>query len=302
MRPRRVVTWEELYELAHRLAAKIRKDFAPRFDDVYGVPTGGSVIAVLVAPQLGLPLASAVGPRTLVLDDICDSGRTLGRFPGATTAVLHVRPALVVDMAETDPPTIWVEETGDFVVYPYERQNGAGGEEIITRMIERIGDDPNREGLRGTPARVLRAWTELFAGYTMEVPLTTFEDPCDEMVICKGISYYSFCEHHMLPFFGQAHIGYLPDKRLLGLSKLSRLVEKFSRRLQVQEKLTVQIAAAVQEATGARGVAVVVEGQHFCMMSRGVKQQDSTLTTSAMLGRLRESAPTRAEFMALIGK
>ncbi len=296
MRSRRVVTWEELADLAHRLAAKIRKGFGQRFDDVYGVPTGGSVIAVLVAPQLGLPLASVVGPRTLVIDDIADSGRTLAQFPANTTAVLHARPGMVA------PPTVCVEETADWLVYPYERQDGVGGEEIITRMIERIGDDPNREGLRDTPARVLRAWTELFAGYTMDVKLTTFEDPCDEMVVCRGISFYSHCEHHTLPFFGQVHIGYLPNKRLLGLSKLPRLVEKYARRLQVQEKLTVQIADAVQEATGARGVAVVVEGQHFCMMSRGVKQQDSIMTTSAMLGRLRESAPTRAEFMALIGK
>ena len=177
--------------------------------------------------------------------------------------------------------------------------------EAVTRILSAIGDDPEREGLRDTPVRVIKSWEKLYGGYHLnpaDVLRTVFTDGhCDEMVVLRDIEFYSNCEHHMLPFFGKCHIGYLPDGRVVGLSKLARLVEVFARRLQIQERLTSQIADALQEHLSPKGVMVVMEAQHLCMLARGVEKQESVMVTSAVRGGFKE-ATTRNEFMQLIGR
>jgi GTP cyclohydrolase IA len=178
-------------------------------------------------------------------------------------------------------------------------------EHLVTQLLLGIGEDPEREGLRETPQRVVRSWQELFAGYQQrpEEVLKVFEDgACDEMVVLKNIEFYSVCEHHWLPFWGTIHIGYIPDKRVVGVSKLARLVEIFSRRLQIQERLTTQIAEALFQALRPLGVMVVCQARHFCMTARGIKKQRSQMVTSANCGVFREDEKARHEFLHLIGR
>jgi GTP cyclohydrolase I len=177
-------------------------------------------------------------------------------------------------------------------------------ERLIRDLIKEIGEDPNREGLEKTPARVAKAWEYLTSGYQQNVNdvlnEALFTEEYDEMVVVKDIDLYSVCEHHLLPFFGKCHIAYMPSRRIVGLSKLPRLVEMFARRLQVQERLTTQIAQTLNDVLQPRGVAVVIEALHLCMLMRGVEKQNSKAVTSAMLGAFRDRPETRAEFMELI--
>ena len=170
-----------------------------------------------------------------------------------------------------------------------------------TKILEAIGENPEREGLLKTPSRVAKAYAEILAGYRMNpeelINNALFSVDYDEMVIVKGIEFYSMCEHHMLPFHGVAHVAYIPSGKVIGLSKIPRIVEMYSRRLQVQERMTLQIADFIQEVLKPKGVAVVVEGKHLCMMMRGVKKQEASMTTSHMLGVFREQLPTRMEFL-----
>ncbi|MCC5795171.1 MAG: GTP cyclohydrolase I FolE [Chromatiales bacterium] len=171
-------------------------------------------------------------------------------------------------------------------------------------IIEALGEDPAREGLRDTPARAAKAMQVLTRGYREDLDAlingAVFTSDTDEMVIVRGIELYSLCEHHMLPFIGKCHVAYLPQGRVLGLSKIARIVDHFARRLQIQEVLTRQIATCVNEVIGARGVGVIVEAQHMCMMMRGVEKQNSVMATSCMLGQFRSNLPTREEFLRLV--
>ncbi|MBI2116200.1 MAG: GTP cyclohydrolase I FolE [candidate division NC10 bacterium] len=177
-------------------------------------------------------------------------------------------------------------------------------EQLVKDLLKELGEDPYREGLTKTPERVANAFGYLTSGYGQTVAEVlngaVFTEPYDEMVVVKDIELYSLCEHHLLPFFGKAHIAYLPAGKIVGLSKLARLVDMFARRLQVQERLTTQIAEALQEALQPAGVAVVIEASHFCMMMRGVEKQNSQAITSCMLGAFRDSKATREEFLRLI--
>ena len=177
-------------------------------------------------------------------------------------------------------------------------------ERLIRALIKEIGEDVSREGLERTPERVAKAYDYLTSGYRQKVEdvlnEALFTEEYDEMVVVKDIDFYSLCEHHLLPFFGKCHIAYMPSRKIVGLSKMPRLVEMFSRRLQVQERLTTQIAQTINDVLQPRGVAVVMEALHMCMLMRGVEKQNSKAVTSAMLGAFRENAGTRAEFMELI--
>ena len=177
-------------------------------------------------------------------------------------------------------------------------------EATVRGMLVQLGEDPTREGLARTPLRVAKAMDFLTSGYngSLEdvVNNAIFESDADEMVLVKDVEFYSLCEHHMLPFFGKAHVAYLPNKKIIGLSKIARIVDLYARRLQVQERLTNQIADAIEEVLSPHGVAVVMEGSHFCMMMRGVQKQGSSMVTSAMRGGFRTSPLTRGEFLDLI--
>jgi GTP cyclohydrolase IA len=182
---------------------------------------------------------------------------------------------------------------------------GRGQMEAYYRgLIEAIGEDPDREGLRETPKRAAEALRYFTKGYGQNVETVlnhaVFEEEYDDMVIVRDIEFYSLCEHHLVPFFGRCHVGYLPGGKIIGLSKIARLVEMFSRRLQVQERLTHEIAHALEEAIRPRGVAVVMQARHLCMMMRGVEKQGSQMVTSAVLGAFRERDRTREEFMSLL--
>jgi len=176
-------------------------------------------------------------------------------------------------------------------------------ENIIRRELELIGEDPHREGLLKTPERVAKAMSWLTRGYGMEVADVVgdavFEEQHASMVMVRDIEFYSMCEHHMLPFFGRAHIAYIPDGRIVGLSKLPRIVEVYARRLQVQERLTEQVATAIETVLAPKGVGVVIEASHLCMMMRGVEKQASSTITSALRGAFRDDAKTRDEFLSL---
>jgi GTP cyclohydrolase I len=172
---------------------------------------------------------------------------------------------------------------------------------IIRELIEAVGEDPEREGLKNTPDRVARMYTELLSGYAQEperiVNGALFDINYDEMVLVRDIEFYSLCEHHMLPFIGRAHVAYLPAGKVIGLSKIPRIVDMYARRLQVQERMTRQIADFVQKAVEPHGVAVIVEAMHMCSMMRGVKKHDARMTTSAMHGSFRANPATRQEFL-----
>ncbi len=170
-------------------------------------------------------------------------------------------------------------------------------------ILEGIGEDPQREGLRDTPKRAAKAMVYLTEGYRTDLATivnnAVFESDNDEMVLVRDIELYSLCEHHLLPFIGRCHVAYLPAGKVLGLSKVARITDMFARRLQIQENLTLQIANAVQQVTDAKGVGVIVEAKHMCMMMRGVQKQNSVMTTSVMLGRMRDNSSTRQEFLSL---
>ena len=188
-----------------------------------------------------------------------------------------------------------------------QRPSRAEAEAAVRTLIRWAGDDPNREGLRDTPARVARAYEEFFAGYAQdprEVLARTFSEVegYDEMIVMNDIRFESHCEHHMVPIIGKVHIGYLPKHRVVGISKLARLVEVYAKRLQVQEKMTVQIADTLQEVLQPKGVAVVIEAAHQCMTTRGVHKPGVGLVTSRMVGAFRDDPSTRREFLAVIGR
>jgi GTP cyclohydrolase I len=176
---------------------------------------------------------------------------------------------------------------------------------LTRELLIALGENPDREGLKGTPRRVADAMAFLTSGYRADpvklINGAIFTQETNSMVIVKNIELYSLCEHHMLPFFGRCHIGYVPSGRVFGLSKLARLVDMYARRLQLQERLTEQISQAVMDSIDARGVGVMIEARHLCMMMRGVEKQNSVMVTSSVLGTFRESASTREEFLALIG-
>lgn len=176
--------------------------------------------------------------------------------------------------------------------------------QVYTKLLQELGEDIHREGLKGTPERAAQAMRYLTKGYTESlddiINGALFNSDMSEMVIVKEVEMYSMCEHHLLPFLGKCHVGYLPNGKVIGLSKIARIIDYYARRLQIQERLTDEIAHCIQSITGARGVGVVIEAKHLCMMMRGVEKQNSVMTTSVMLGEMGNNASSRIEFLNLI--
>jgi len=198
-----------------------------------------------------------------------------------------------------------MSESDTEIVLPDTADSGTIAD-LVRRMIAQLGEDPNREGLRRTPERFEKALRYLTSGYRQDpekiLNNAMFSVGYDEMVVVKDIEVYSLCEHHLLPFFGKCHVAYLPNKKVVGLSKIARLVNMYARRLQIQERLTNQIATTIQEQLKPQGVGVIIEARHLCMVMRGVEKQNSAAVTSAMLGAFRDNKQTRDEFLSLVHK
>lgn len=269
---------------------------------VFGVPRGGVPVAYLVYPVLNritrCEIVEQACSANLIVDDIIDSGATKDYYGKAYDT-------LFLALADFVKPKIERRDSGRWVVFPWEQgKEDTSGDDIATRLLQYIGEDVTREGLKETPQRFLKAWKELTSGYGVDPKsvIKSFTDGAeryDEMIVVRDLPFFSICEHHMIPFFGTATIAYIPDKRILGLSKFGRLLEIFSRRLQVQERLTVQIADALQEPLGPKGIGVLIKARHLCMESRGYTRQGHETITSALRGKFMEDAKVRAEFMSL---
>lgn len=254
---------------------------------VWGIPRGGAIVAGLTVP-LGAIVVDDPSDAQVALDDIIDSGSTSQRV--AAEYKLDT-------LALIDKPKEGITE---WVHLPWEEPPKQDIEESVRRIFQWLGEDAHRDGLKETPARVVASWEELYKGYNdkPEQYLKWFCDDTDEMIISKNINFYSFCEHHMLPFFGTVSIGYIPKGYVLGISKMSRIVNTYARRLQIQERLTRQVGELLNPYVN--GIAVHTEAQHFCMMARGVNQQNSTLITNYLTGPFREKPEARAEFLAAV--
>jgi len=254
---------------------------------VYGVPRGGWNIAMLIEHlKLGKQVFS-IEEADIIVDDVIDSGQTRAKFDGKE----FYTPYEKLDNNE------WIE-------FPWEERCEIDAEDTITRMIEHIGEDPKRPGLLETPARVIRSWKELYAGYEQnpeDVLNKLFDSDANQIVLCKDIEFYSTCEHHLIPFFGKAHVGYIPSGKVVGLSKLARLVDVYARRLQIQEQLSNQVADAIEKhVPGCKGIGVVIEAKHLCMCARGVAKQSSYMKTSALRGMILDDSKVRKEFFDLL--
>tara|TARA_R110002020_G_scaffold122026_5_gene277244 strand:- start:2052 stop:2897 length:846 start_codon:yes stop_codon:yes gene_type:complete len=254
---------------------------------VYGIPRGGSVVAGLMRKYGAIPVDSP-SEAEFAIDDIIDSGKTSKDI----MEKYRLRVLALVDKPK--------EQINEWVHFPWETDPDNDISDSVTRCLEFIGEDMQRDGLKETPMRVVKSWRDLYGGYGIDPSehLKWFEDDTDEMIISKDIRFYSTCEHHMLPFFGTVAIGYIPAGKVLGLSKLSRITSAYSRRLQIQEKLTRQIAELL--APFVNGVAVQVKAQHLCMMARGVGQHDSVMVTNKLTGFFFDKPQTRAEFFKAV--
>jgi len=276
---------------------------------VYGIPRGGVSVAYLLSKYTGILLAETPNDADIFVDDISDSGDTAREW-----TLRHGKPVIaLVDRSQRDSPYNGKAAKdlldAGWLVFPWESsdEKDEGIEGNIKRLLQYIGENPERGGLLETPHRVAKAWEHWTSGYRKDPAsiLKVFEDGadgCDEMVLVKDIPFYTHCEHHMAPFFGTASVAYIPNNAIVGLSKISRVVDMFARRLQVQERLTNQIADALADNLHPKGVGVVIKARHLCMESRGICQQGHQTVTSALRGVLKDKPEARAEFMALINK
>lgn len=296
------VLYKQLRELSILLGEEI-KNSGKTYGSVFGVPSGGLLPACWIAQVLNLPLVEEPQEDTLIVDDIKDSGKTLSRFQLNDHAVIYWK-----QRPNTTAPKFYssIQTTDTWIELPHEATEGKTGiEDNIIRLLEYIGEDVTREGLEKTPHRVQKMWKEVTIGYQLdpeELFKSVFSSDNGNMVIVKDIEFYSHCEHHMVPFFGKVHIGYVPNGKVLGLSKFARLVDIFAKRLQIQEQLTEQIAEEITANLKPLGVIVVIEAKHMCMMMRGVEKQCSSTTTSALRGIFKTDQNARSEFLSLVSK
>lgn len=291
------LTWLDIESATDSLVLRHR---ANHFRAVKPVPRGGNVPAAMVAARLHLPLTSHPGPDTLWVDDLVDTGATASRIGVGTFDALFRKdrsPDGYAPNAKTFTDDQWL-------VFPWEidTDDEAGPADAVTRLLEYIGEDPTRPGLVDTPRRVLSSLAEMTSGYGVDVSEhmgVVFPDKCDEMVVVHGIDFTSMCEHHMLTFTGTAAVAYIPDGQVVGLSKLARVVDIYAQRLQVQERLTEQIADAIDHHLRPKGVGVVIQAKHSCMGCRGVKKAGATMVTSSLRGAIGRKPEARAEFLSL---
>ena len=279
-----------------------------KYCGIYAIPRGGVPLGVALSIALNLPLVSKEslmdyddeGLEILIVDDLLDSGKTLAEWSAYDCAVLGYKPDSPKHKGKLFVAREFPQE---WIHFWWELPETDDPEKLVTRLVQYIGEDPNREGLQETPKRVIKSFKRLYGGYhqdPVEVMKTFTEDACDEMVVLKDITIHSTCEHHMLPFSGVAHIGYIPNGRVIGVSKLARLLDIFARRLQIQERIGEQVTSALMEHLQPLGAVCVIEARHSCMTARGVEQQTTTMITSSLKGALKDKPEARAEFMQLI--
>jgi len=274
----KIITWEEIYTKIKLVLKEVKPT-----DTFYGIPRGGQVVAGLTGRAVDEPSKASI-----IIDDLIDSGATYNKwvkkYPDHKFCFLFNK--------DDEFPNQWIK-------FPWEESGAVEVEENVIRILEYLGEDCKREGLLDTPKRYIKFWTEFLS--PPKFNLTTFEaEQYDEIILQDNIPFYSVCEHHLAPFFGYGSIAYIPSKRICGLSKLSRTLEKFSRRLQNQERITTQVAEYLAEELKPRGVAVILRAKHLCMEMRGVKKHDTWTTTSKMTGLFFEDTKARNELMNLI--
>ena len=289
-----ILTHEEVLKMAFEFGQRLFISQPPNSKiKIWGIPRGGiPVCYLLIATHpKRFQIIEDAKDCDVIIDDLTDSGATMKSF-------CH-------EYKKIGYPLIEKHKTSPWYVFPWENSIEGSAEDIPIRLLQFIGEDVTRGGLKETPKRFLKAWQEWTIGYkqTAKEVLKTFEDGgenYDEMVLVKDIPIYSHCEHHLAPFFGVAHVAYIPDGKIVGLSKLSRLVDVFARRLQVQERLTNQIAEALDQHLEPKGIGVVLECRHLCMESRGIQKIGSKTLTSSLKGVMMENDSTRAEFFQLL--
>jgi GTP cyclohydrolase I len=296
---------EDIIEIGQRIS---RLD-AINIKYIYAIPQGGVPAGIALAEYLQADLIpfEEIGEhakhKVLIVDDLIDSGKTICDFVGYPVAVLGHKfkaklPICPAFFAARSFPTQWIH-------FWWEPKEDIDPERLVTRLLQYIGEDASREGLAETPARVIKSYKKLYGGYGIDpksVMKTFTEGACDELVLLNEIHFHSTCEHHMLPFSGTMSIGYIPNGKVIGVSKLARLAEIFCRRLQIQERIGEQITSALMDELHPLGAACVIKAQHHCMTSRGVQQQSTVMVTSSLKGVFRDSPEARSEFMGLISK
>ena len=286
------ISWADIFRRWEILKNKI-----PKNSILYGVPNGGMlVLGHLLKNDKNYFLAKEAVNADIIIDDIIDSGKTKNyyrsKFPSKPFYAL-------IDKTTNDYNIGWI-------IFPWEKDhpNKNSVTDAVIRQLQYIGEDVTREGLKDTPKRVVKSWDSLFDGYKINPDdvITTFKDDCcDEMVLLKNIEFYSTCEHHLLPFYGKAHIAYIPNGQLIGISKLARILDIYAHRAQIQERIGEQVTSCLEKYLQPKGTACIIEAQHLCMQARGVQKQNSVMVTSSLTGVFHQNE-VKNELLKLIGK
>jgi GTP cyclohydrolase I len=281
------ISWEGIFS---RL-----KQFDYATNVVYGIPSGGMILTAFLK---NAKVTHDPKEATMILDDVIDSGKTAQKY------LQYGVPVRALFTSENKIDYELMKK--NWIVFPWEMDHPAGQKSVqdnIVRMLQYLGEDPTREGLLETPNRIVKSWSKLYEGYTKDPKdiFTCFDSAgYDQIILSKDIEIYSTCEHHMLPFFGKAHVAYIPNERIVGISKLSRLVDIFARRMQIQERIGQQVTDALMEHLKPKAAACIIEAKHMCMCMRGVEKQNSTMVTSSMTGVFLTKPEAKQELMQLL--
>lgn len=290
------ISYEQFYQDVDSLANTIKsaEKSYESYDSIFAIPRGGVPVAILLGSKLGLPVVDEIQPRSLVVDDLIDSGVTLQKYSDHDTAVLYAKPH--------SPMTTHYQVAvyDGWIQFPWEETGKIDAENNFRRILEYLGEDPTREGLLDTPKRYVKFMEQFLE--KPEFNFTAFENEgTDEMVIQKDIHFFSLCEHHTAPFFGKAHVAYIPGEKIVGLSKLARTVRHYASNFQNQERITTQIVERLEKELNPKGVAVMLEAKHLCMEMRGVKTHDTSTITTKLTGSFKDNHDTRNEFIQMVG-